>query len=62
MKIGPQRVHLGERELEGLGLDLNNKPHAYLAARKLQQHPASIKENGPIVKAGQLSEFRSAFE
>jgi len=37
MKIGPQRVHLGERELEGLGWDLNKKPHAHLATRKLQQ-------------------------
>ena len=35
MKIGPQRVHLGERELEGLGWDLNKKPHAHLATRKL---------------------------
>ena len=62
MKIGPQRVHLGERKLKGLGWDLNKKPHAHLATRKLQQDPASIKENGLIVKAGQLSEFRSAFE
>ena len=62
MKIGPQRVHLGERELEGLGWDLNKKPHAHLATRKLQQDPASIKEHGPIVKAAQLSEIRSAFE
>ena len=43
MKIGPQRVHLGERKLKGLGWDLNNKPHAHLATRKLQQDPASIQ-------------------
>ena len=42
-KIGPQRVDLGERELEGLGWDLNKKPHAHLAVRKLQQDfPASF--------------------
>ena len=62
MKIGLQRVDFGERELEGLGWDLNNKPHAHLATRKLQQDPAKYSENGSIVKAGQLSEFRSAFE
>jgi hypothetical protein len=50
MKIGPQRVDLGERELEGLGWDLNNKPHAHLATRKLQQDPASIQRTDPSSK------------
>ena len=62
MKIGPQRVHLGERKLKGLGWDLNKKPHAHLATRKLQQDPASIQRTGINVKAAQLSEIRSAFE
>ena len=35
MKIGPQRVHLGERELQYMGGDLNMKPHAHQEARKL---------------------------
>ena len=53
MKIGPQRVHLGERELEGLGWDLNKKPHAHLAARKVQQSPASIV--GPVSMSKRLN-------
>ena len=47
---GEQRVDLGERELEGLGWDLNNKPHAHLATRKLQQDPASIQRTVPSSK------------
>ena len=62
MKIGPQRVHLGERELEGLGWDLNKKPHGPPRNSKVAARSCEYSENGCNVRAGQLSEIRSAFE